>query len=76
MSVGFYWWNCSICFFRDFPRAFLDRVKKVLGKSLSFRHYSRIFRQYGECCGLNYVTSWGKTSLSLVIPILFARRTV
>ena len=76
----------KIVFFRDLQRAFLDRVGKLLGTSLIFRHYSRIFSHYGECCvlfcdfeawkGLNYVTSWVKTSLSLVIPILFARRTV
>ena len=87
-SVGFNCWNFSkrLFFFRYRPRALLDRVGKLLGTSLIFRHYSRIFSHYGECCvlfcdfeawkGLNYVTSWVKTSLSLVIPILFARRTV
>ena len=54
MSVGFYCLNCfkRLVFFRDFSRAFLDRVGKLLGTSLIFRHYSRIFRHYGECCGL------------------------
>ena len=69
-------------FSRDLPRTFLDCVRKLLGTSLNFRHYSRIVRHYWECYGLscdfealkglNYVTSSVKTSLSLVISILFA----
>ena len=50
MSVGFYCLNCSkrLFFSRDFPRALLNRVGKLLGTSLIFRHYSRIFRHYGS----------------------------
>ena len=46
MSVGFYCLNCSkrlFFFCHHFSRAFLDRARKLLGTSLIFRHYSRIF---------------------------------